>query len=369
MAQDAPNAPSGVWRGCSALVIGTVGFISRSFLLYGNRLEVNGLPDFLALLDERKDVTNRSRGLITVSNHLSVIDDPLMWGVLPYARHWQPDNMRWSLGSHDIVFKNKLFTKFFHLGQVLPTHRIAHSEHGGLWQPTILQAIRLLSRRPMPVVSDAVQASHDIPDPFTWNQLTYTTTGDDLVPSPSAYLNNRFSWVHVHPEGKIHQKNDKTMRYFKWGVSRLILESEPCPDLVPIWIEGFDDVMHESREFPRFIPRVGKNVSVTFGSRVSMDDVFGDLRSRWKAIEHRVELSASRGEQSRLGALFELRHGENAVELREECTLRVREQVLQLRRQRGWSDEDPKARLVDTWRREGLGKREGIMADGSWVRE
>lgn len=162
------------------------------------------------------------------------------------------------------------------------------------------------------------------------------------------------------------------MRYFKWGVSRLILESEPCPDLVPIWIEGFDQIMHESREFPRFLPRPGKSASVTFGQRVNMEKVFGDLRDRWKSIcetDKMAEKDKS-GQRAELGLLSDrLKYGQDAVRLREECTMRVREEVLNLRRERGWTDEDPKARLVDTWREEGSKKRDGQMADGSWVRD
>ena len=30
-----------------------------------------------------------------------------MWGVLPYRYHWDPNNMRWALGSYDICFRNK----------------------------------------------------------------------------------------------------------------------------------------------------------------------------------------------------------------------------------------------------------------------
>ena len=39
------------------------------------------------------------------------IDDPLIWGVLPFRYHFDPGNHRWSLGSHDIVFTNKLVAK------------------------------------------------------------------------------------------------------------------------------------------------------------------------------------------------------------------------------------------------------------------
>jgi len=268
--------------------------------------------------------------------------------------------------------------KFFTLGQTLPTHRLAHSIHGGPFQPTMTQSIRLLSQQPFKhhpnkwPGEDPQMSLTDISDPFSSNQLTYTTNGHDTFPAPSAFLSRRHSWVHVFPEGKTHQKQDYTMRYFKWGVARLILESEPCPDLVPIWIEGLDRVMHESRKWPRFIPRVGKDINVTFGKQVDVDAAFGDLRRRWRMLLVR-ERGPDPREVSELGVIPDpLKYGSDAVKLREECALRVRDELLKVRRGRGWADEDPKARLVDTWREEGKqgkqGKQEGKMADGSWVK-
>jgi len=35
------------------------------------------------------------------------MDDPIVWGALPYSYHFNPDNVRWTMASHDIVFKNK----------------------------------------------------------------------------------------------------------------------------------------------------------------------------------------------------------------------------------------------------------------------
>lgn len=35
------------------------------------------------------------------------MDDPIVWGALPYSYHWDPNNARWSLASHDIAFTNK----------------------------------------------------------------------------------------------------------------------------------------------------------------------------------------------------------------------------------------------------------------------
>ena len=207
----------------------------------------------------------------------------------------------------------------------------------------------------------------DLPDPFSDGVLSYTTNGMDEIPAPSAYASRKHAWIHVFPEGKIHQHPDMTMRYFKWGIARMVLESEPCPDVVPMWIQGFDHIMHESRTFPRFLPRTGKSVSVTFGDKLDLERTFGDLRDRWRLLKEKVQKAGGRDE---LGVLIddELRTGAEVVKLREECTMRIRQEVLKLRISRGLSAEDPKASLVETWRQEG-GLDEGKMADGSWVKD
>ena len=121
---------------------------------------------------------------------------------------------------------------FFTAGQVLPTHRSQHSSYGGLFQPTVTQAIRLLSRCPQPPDPHAAaperqrwSIENTCVDPFSEVATAYTTTGNDSYLAPSAYSINSYSWIHIFPEGKVHQASDKTMRYFKWGVSRLILEA------------------------------------------------------------------------------------------------------------------------------------------------
>jgi monolysocardiolipin acyltransferase len=172
--------------------------------------------------------------------------------------------------------------------------------------------------------------------------------------------------VHIFPEGMIHQSEQRVMRYFKWGVSRLVLESEPMPDVVPIFIEGFDDIMNEERTFPRFIPRPFQNVRVTFGEKLNAEEVFGDLRARWKQLRAREEQKS--GELA-VGELNEtLKYSDEAVTIRKECTRRIRQAVLDVRRQRGYSDEDPKNSLAETWLREGP-TREGRKEDNSITKE
>jgi monolysocardiolipin acyltransferase len=224
-------------------------------------------------------------------------------------------------------------------------------------------------------------SSPDLIDPFTSSHLTYpvtfTTNGIDTFPAPSAYASRKHSWVHIFPEGRVHQHPHLSMRYFRWGVSRLILESEPCPQIIPMFIDGTQQIMHESRRFPRFLPRVGKRVRVCFGPDVDTESVFGDLRRRWRELVVGQEEALRRqGRGAEVGALEmgvltdALKYTQEAVELRLEVTRRMRNEVLKVRRSLGYVEEDPKAGLVETWRLEGSDDdtAEGKMKDGSWVK-
>ncbi|KAL0472997.1 hypothetical protein QR685DRAFT_435475 [Neurospora intermedia] len=384
-APHSPNLPS---RIASVMIMGLTGIISRTFLYGLNDVEVKGLDRFKQLLDSREDPERRERGLLTVSNHISVLDDPVVWGVLPLSYAFNPNNLRWTLAAHDICFANPTFSAFFTAGQVLPCHRLKHSPHGGLFQPSLTQAIRLLSSQPFtqpgfspapltsPVTSLSTPSAVDIPDPFTIGTLTYSTTGSDSHPAPSIYTRNRHSWVHVFPEGLVHQHPQVDLRYFKWGVARLILESEPAPDVVPMFIDGTQHVMNEERGFPRFLPRIGKKIRVAFGEVVDYEREFGDLRRRWRREVERVrqqeeeeevkaaakaakatkgkELVAVENSSTKprlLGDLPEqLKYSEEAQKIRIECARRMREQVLKVRRELGGYDEsDPNFGEASTW--------------------
>lgn len=132
--------------------------------------------------------------------------------------------------------------------------------------------------------------------------------------------------------------------------------------------------MHESRGFPRFVPRVGKDIRIAFGDAVDGERVFGELRERWRRlVTLQKEALIKRGEDREweMGELTEgLKYGTEAVALRREVTRRVRLEVLKVRRELGYEDEDPKEGLVETWIEEGGRNREGGRRDdGSWVGE
>ncbi|KAL6344156.1 hypothetical protein AAG906_031870 [Vitis piasezkii] len=53
--------------------------------------------------------------LITVSNHMSTLDDPVMWGFKGFPS-MDAKLARWVLAAKDIFFKNALLSYFFQLG-------------------------------------------------------------------------------------------------------------------------------------------------------------------------------------------------------------------------------------------------------------
>lgn len=184
------------------------------------------------------------------------------------------------------------------------------------------EAVRLLSG---PSSSDATQPK------------IFSTTGRDAFVAPSQFASNRHAWVHVFPEACCHQQEDASLRYFKWGISRLILESEPAPDFIPIFAHGLHRVMPENRGWPRWAPRVGNRIRFAIGEVANVDELFGDYRAAWR------ELAAKKDPNV-------LQQDPEAVRLRIEVAKTVRYEVEKLRQDLGFSPEkDDGAAFAETW--------------------
>ncbi|PHH74669.1 hypothetical protein CDD83_4538 [Cordyceps sp. RAO-2017] len=325
----------GAWRFASMAIMGTVSLISRCFLYGFNHVEVSGLDHLLKTLDRRKG-RGTTRGLLTVCNHVAVLDDPLIWGILPVRYTTDLQNLRWGLGAHDICFKNSISSTFFTLGQVLPTRRLWHSSLGGLYQPMMTQAINLLSSST---------------ESTTRRQKIFSTDGTDPFPAPVTH----HAWVHVFPEACCHQSPDSSLRYFKWGVSRLLLESEPAPEFIPMFIHGTQAIMPEDRGWPRWLPRVGNHVRMVIGPPRDADALFGPHRTTWKRLVDRSESE-------------DLQDGQQAVQLRIRVAKQVRDEVQLLRQSIGLPREvDDTAALAETWSKEPRISKFKIPVDGSSV--
>ncbi|WWC69460.1 uncharacterized protein I206_103400 [Kwoniella pini CBS 10737] len=227
----------------SALTLSTIALASRAYLrLTTKKYEVNGLPILLDALRIPHDGKGKGkaiegleidgdtsqlsrRGIVTLCNHNSVCDDPMMWSLMPLSNYFPfatPShtcrNSRWTLGASDVLFTKPLHSKFFDLGQVIETHR-----GGGIFQPAVDRAVKLLQDG---------------------------------------------SWIHIFPEGKVNQEptNPKGGLFrFKWGIGRIIMDSKVMPEIIPIWISGFDQLLDERRGWPKPVPRPGAKISITVG--------------------------------------------------------------------------------------------------------
>ncbi|KAH8105289.1 acyltransferase-domain-containing protein [Cristinia sonorae] len=225
----------------SKLTISTIGLASKALLNLGFCCSVNvhGLHNLTDALSSKE--REGGRGVITMSNHISTLDDPVVWGILPAKYYWNTRKTRWVLGASDIMFTNPIFSYFFRNGQVLETFR-----GNGIFQPAVDSAIEKL---------------------------------------------NRGDWIHLFGEGKVNQplkppageisQHHANLLRFKWGVGRIIMEARKPPLILPMWLTGFEDLMPEGRPFPyKFLPRRGVDLSITFGAPIPNTDIIQALNSR-----------------------------------------------------------------------------------------
>lgn len=101
----------------------------------------------------------------------------------------------------------------------------------------------------------------------------------------SRYSDFKSNWVHIFPEAFVHQvypPHRYTLRYFKWGVARMILESTRPPIIVPIYAYGFDEVIPEDKEDDyNFLKRLGKSkLRVKVGQPLNDEDI-AKFREEW----------------------------------------------------------------------------------------
>ncbi|KAI9502147.1 tafazzin exon 5 and exon 9 deleted variant long form, partial [Coemansia spiralis] len=167
------------WRPLSSAVVGTTTLVMSLFLKLGFRKVV--VEDLHKLTDVLKD-DKRTRPVITVANHQSTMDDPAIWGAMPARMRWNPDYTRWTLGARELLYMNPFMNAFFALGQTIPTVR-----GDGIYQLAVEIGLRKLKEN---------------------------------------------KWVHVFPEAKVNQENE--LLRFKWGVSRMIMEAERTPIVIPM---------------------------------------------------------------------------------------------------------------------------------------
>ncbi|KAJ2721006.1 Lyso-phosphatidylcholine acyltransferase [Coemansia sp. Benny D115] len=186
------------WRPLSSAVVGaTTGAMSALLHLGFRKVVTEDLHKLTNVIED----PHRTRPVVTIANHESTMDDPIMWGVLPARMWFNPDHARWTLGARELLYKNPVLNGFFALGQTIPTVR-----GDGIYQLAVEIGLRKLTDN---------------------------------------------KWLHVFPEGRVNQTNQ--FLRFKWGVGRLIMESERTPIVIPMYFRGMREVMPLRQKVP--IPR------------------------------------------------------------------------------------------------------------------
>lgn len=182
------------------------------------------------------------RGLVTVCNHHSTFDDPgLVSLIIPFRVRAQSQKMRVGVCSEELCFANPLTGTFIGLGNGLPIQR-----GGSIHQKAIADLGKRLAKG---------------------------------------------GWVHIFPEGRVWQEGGSPLRDaegkwcspsgrctppykkvgpFKWGVGKVIANSETLPVVVPFYHSGMDKVMPQdsNNQLLSTMPSVGKKITVQIGDPI-----------------------------------------------------------------------------------------------------
>ncbi|KAF8660348.1 hypothetical protein HU200_057928 [Digitaria exilis] len=202
-----------------AAVFAAVGAFAKVYASLLNTTTVHNADALLRLVSARAPGTP----LLTVSNHMSTVDDPLMWGFKGFPTS-DAKLGRWVLTAEDICFRNVVMSYMFRLGKCVPITR-----GGGIYQEHMNEALDVL-------------------------------------------INGGWVWLHSFPEGKIAQ-DDQPIRRLKWGTASLIVRAPITPIVLPIVHSGFEKVMPEELFFGRRppVPLCSKKIDIIVGEPIEFD--------------------------------------------------------------------------------------------------
>lgn len=304
------------------------------------------------------------RSLLTIMNHMSVVDDPTFFAALPMRFHTDVDTIRWGFGAHNVCFSNTFLSWFFNLGKILGTKRFGD----GPFQGSLDAAIRIISPDDTldleftPGVKDTSRSSilQEVNNvglvPESVQQLAHkikpSPATSNVLMSKSPFIRTKTSWFHVFPEGfvlQLEEPHQNSMRYFKWGVSRLILESTRAPVVVPVFTYGFEKVAPEDAAdkgpLQRWLPsNIGAEIHINIGDPIP-DDRLESYRKKWRDLCKKYTDPANPTDLSE-----ELKSGKHATNLRSDLAAELREAVLSIRNSIGiFKPEDPRFKKPSFW--------------------
>ncbi|KAF5322909.1 hypothetical protein D9619_001050 [Psilocybe cf. subviscida] len=260
-----------------------VGLICKAFLNSGLcTLQLNGLHHIVQALEGAD--RNPKQGIVTVCNHISTLDDPVIWGVLPPRFYLNSRTTRWALGASEIMFTNPIFSAFFRLGQTLETFR-----GKGIYQEAVNTAIQKIDdghwvhlygegkvNRPKNYPRDS-HGRASLPR-FKWGASVLTFFGTIAHRGLSLHLSEfvAFALLEIH---HVFLSVAHGRHYYPYK-GRIVMEAQVTPKVIPMWISGFEQLMPEGRPFPsKYFPRPGAQLRITFGEPIPPSVILAALDS------------------------------------------------------------------------------------------
>ena len=230
------------------VLFGTLGFVSMGFL-YGTSkgVSISGidvlerhLPGSRKIFASREDMKEKPP-VITVSNHVSVLDEPVMMSVLSGpGRLLRPSTMRWTLCAQEITHVNDAFASFFGLAKGLPILRGASLYQVG-----------------MKVFADKL------------------------------FLKN--SWLHIFPEGRCWEppkyKIGGDHPHLRRGVGALVAAAETTPVIIPVVHRGMEKVKPRDERGKSGALRFPERITIKVGEPVDVSDLLAAHPDRYRNVK------------------------------------------------------------------------------------
>ena len=226
---------------------------------------------------------NPGQGMLTVSNHRSLFDDPgVVSCILPLWVGIRPKFNRWGICSQEYCFNDVLpgiIKGYIGAGQVLPICRGA-----GINQTLLLDFARLLA---------SGEWCHIFPEGGAWQRM-------ELGGRPAG--NSR--------KGKL-----------KWGVGKLIAHAPICPKVIPFAHVGMEAVLPQDRKTRKtYFKFIGPNelqIKIKFGPEIHFDDLIQEYElEHGKLWKYSSQTNVSHWESS-----------DNEKELYRKITLRIENEL------------------------------------------